>query len=269
MRTLSNYIVLILAGFEFTHRRRAIWILPALVYCLLSQTPVSATTLSDLVATNGSIQQGDKLFNNFSFSTFVVAIGDVSPLDPGTIDVQGITLSGDNGLRFSGPFSATFPGDGGSLASVTYHLSYDVSVTDPTFKATDFTQSFTVTSGGVTSAHVSATVKNCTDLVCIPPPPSNFELFSADTGFTGAPPSSPATLSNTFDFPFGTSFLNVELDISLCALCSVFNPPDPAFVKFPFFDEIYSQAVPEPSALAILGTGLLALSLIQLRRRSS
>jgi hypothetical protein len=166
---------------------------------------VSAIPISDLVAANGSIQQGDKLFTDFRFEPFLVAVGDISPLQTGAIDVQGVTAPGENGLRFSGPFSADFPGDGGSLASATYHLGYDVFVTDPTFKATDFSQSFTVTSGGVTSAHVFATVKNCTDIVCLPP--DGFELFGVDTGFTGAPPSSPATLTGTFDFLSAQVFL--------------------------------------------------------------
>jgi hypothetical protein len=187
-------------GFEFTHCRRAIWILPALVYFLLSQSPVSAIPISDLVAANGSIQQADKLFTNFRFESFLVAVGDISPQQTGAIDVQGVTASGGNGLRFSGPFSANFPGDGGSLAAATYHLGYDVFVTNPTFKVDAFSQSFTVTSGGVTSAHVSADVKN----------PAGFELFDVDTGFTGTPPFSPVTLTTLVEFSSGilTSFLS-------------------------------------------------------------
>jgi hypothetical protein len=266
MGTLSTYVAPVPAEFAFIHRRRAIWILPlALVSFFFLQSPVSAIPISALVATNGSIQQGDKLFKNFRFGPFF-PIGDVSPQQNGAIDVQGITASGENGLRFSGPFTANFPGDGASLALATYHVGYDVFVTDPSFKATDFSQSFTVTSSGVNSAHVSATVKNCTAIVCTGP--GQFELFGVDTGFTGSPPSSP-TLSGNFDFPFGTNFLSVDLDIFICSLCSIFNTPNPASVAFPFFDEIYSQAVPEPSALVILGAGLLAFGSIRRRRKAS
>src|SRR3954447_3426165 len=117
MGTLSNYLSPVLAGFDFIYWRRAVWILPlAIVYFLFSQSPVSATPISDLVAANGSIQQGDKFFTNFRFDSFLVAIGDVSPQQTGAIDVQAVTVSGENGLRFSGPFTATFPGDGASLA---------------------------------------------------------------------------------------------------------------------------------------------------------
>jgi hypothetical protein len=268
MGTFSKYVAPLRAGFHLIHRGKAIWILQLAIVVFFYENQVSAIPISDLVATQGSIQQGDKLFTNFRFESFLVGVGDFSPQQTGAIDIQGITVSGENGLRFSGPFTATFPGDGASIASVTYHLGYDVFVTDSGFNATDFRQSFTATNSGVVSAHVTATVKNCTDIVCIGP--GEFELFGADSGFTGAQPSSPTPISNNFDFPFGTNFLSVDLDIFLCALCSVFNPPLAASVAFPFFDEIYSQAaVPEPSAFLLLGTGLLAFSLMQFGRKTS
>jgi hypothetical protein len=67
---------------------------------------VHAVSLSSLVSSNGTIQQGDKLFSNFSFDPIVgnCLVNPCGPANTGTIDVQGIVVAGQNGLRFTGPF---------------------------------------------------------------------------------------------------------------------------------------------------------------------
>jgi hypothetical protein len=75
-------------------------------------TRAQAIPLTTLVATNGTIQQGDKLFSNFTAPGFIVGFGDITPTSYSGIDVQGVTVNGEHGLRFSGPFTATFvPGE--------------------------------------------------------------------------------------------------------------------------------------------------------------
>ncbi|MGH7229748.1 MAG: hypothetical protein ACREJU_00080 [Nitrospiraceae bacterium] len=83
-------------------------ILAVMATCLMAvpAKTVRAISLDMLAETNGSIQQGDKVFSNFSFPAVLVASA------YGDITVQGVTVSGEHGLRFSGPFSAGFAPEG-------------------------------------------------------------------------------------------------------------------------------------------------------------
>jgi hypothetical protein len=94
-----------------------------------------------LIDTNDHIIQGDKLFSNFRTDPLNNAVeGNVSPSSVGDIDVQGITISGENGLRFSGPFLAN--GSDGERAFGRYTIQYDVTVLDSTFLISDIHHSF-------------------------------------------------------------------------------------------------------------------------------
>ena len=55
-------------------------------------SPAYAIPLSTLVATNGTIQVGDKQFTNFELYDTTAQLS--SPADPGNLDIQGFT----NGL---------------------------------------------------------------------------------------------------------------------------------------------------------------------------
>jgi len=98
----------------------------------LATSPVEAIPLQTLFSTHGSIQQGDLLFSDFF---------DLSgpPSSGVSIDVQGITIGGEHGLRFSGPFSSNqtlFGGDG-------FSVRYNVTVLNPNRLLHDVHESFT------------------------------------------------------------------------------------------------------------------------------
>jgi hypothetical protein len=84
-----------------------------------------AVPLDDLLAT--TITQGDALFfSNFSASLFVFNNG--RPSDLSEIDVSGITVNGEHGLRVGPGF--TGPSFGGDFGGVHLLLGFDVTVTD-------------------------------------------------------------------------------------------------------------------------------------------
>src|SRR5437870_5008668 len=89
----------------------------------------SAVTIGDLTQPGAAIEVGDKLFSDFVLSAGVHSPqGIFSPASASSVVVTGITIAGDHGLRFTGPFSV----DGTVVQSVfSFNLTYDVTVTDP------------------------------------------------------------------------------------------------------------------------------------------
>ena len=78
--------------------KRVLCGLIALVLSLCAAEAARADTLANLIANNGSIIQGDKLFDNFSYS----ATGDMPTA--ANINVIGVTVDGNFGVRFQGAF---------------------------------------------------------------------------------------------------------------------------------------------------------------------
>src|SRR5437867_9761418 len=83
----------------------------ALILAVLSiqANVVQAIPLNTLIDTGGTIQQGDKLFSNFSLDTFVApgsGSGFSGPASPAGIQVSGITINGDHGVQLSADFFA-------------------------------------------------------------------------------------------------------------------------------------------------------------------
>jgi hypothetical protein len=123
-----------------------LFFLSASLLFLIAVRDGQAISLGTLIDTNGSIVQGDKLFDNFRTDPLNNAVvGNASPLDVGDIDIRGITTSGENGLRFSGPFSAVRT-DGQAFGR--YTIQYDVSVLDPGFLLSDIHHSFPFSQSG-------------------------------------------------------------------------------------------------------------------------
>jgi PEP-CTERM motif len=251
-------------------RRIPLAFVAALLSSALISTPAQAIPLTTLVTTGGTIQQGDKLFSNFDVPSLLVAIGNVTPVSYSGIDVQGITVGGQDGLRFSGPFSAVFA-PSGSLALVTYHFTFDVTVLDPSLLLHDVSHSYVVTHSGNGSPfqtrNVTATtdVRTCPELFCLDPSDFEVSLHSTISPTTGLPLPSPTAINVSLVLPHDVSFLRVENDVFLSA--GSLQETDPQSVSFPYIDVIVSQtAIPEPASLLLVGLGLTSLAWLRRRR---
>jgi hypothetical protein len=109
-----------------------------LAFISVQASVVQAIPLDSLIASKDTIQQGDKLFSNFSLDTFRAAGsggGFSSPASPAGIDVSGITINGEHSVQFSADFFATTRSLGmlcGCLAvSWETEIGYTVTVLDP------------------------------------------------------------------------------------------------------------------------------------------
>ena len=98
----------------------------------------SAEPLSDLLwDPRIGIVQGDKLFDNFSLA--VTGVGTFIP-HPRAIDVYGVTLGNDYGVRIAGLMAALSNRTPNSR--MTMSIGYDVTVLDPLIGIEDITLGF-------------------------------------------------------------------------------------------------------------------------------
>jgi hypothetical protein len=103
-------------------------LLSSLVLALLAASAY-AVPLQSLIDSNGVIVEGDKLFYNFD--VVVTGIGTYAA-DPSQIEVNGITVGNDYGLRFDTATGAPIlSADPDSFVDVL--LSFDVAVLDPLY----------------------------------------------------------------------------------------------------------------------------------------
>jgi len=216
---------------------------------LIAVSEVQALPLATLIGTNGSIVQGDKLFDNFRTDPLNNAVvGNASPLDVGNIDIQGITTSGENGLRFAGPFSAIRT-DGQAFGR--YTIQYDVTVLDHGFLLSDIRHSFLFSQSGFGSGAV--TTRAGTEPSAGPFAQLSSEVLSSSLIDESA---------NLRD-----ALAGIDVAVPSIAIFQVFQvSSDPGFdvpgsAQIGFVDVTFSQisAVPEPSTLALLGIGALGI----------
>ncbi len=235
----------------------------------LHVSSVQAVSLSTLASADGSILQGDKAFSNFGFfPANPFGVGNVTPASYGGIDVQGITSSGEPGLRFSGPFTATFT-PGGSLALTTFHLSFDVNVTDPTMLIHDVRHAYVVTHSGVGSqtrnVTVDTNVRSCPFVLCVNP--GQFDSVGPSSSLLPiALHPSPTAVNSNVLLPSNVNFLRVDLDIFLQA--GSLGETAAQSVSLPFIDVTFSQtAIPEPTTILLMASGLVGLGWARMRKR--
>jgi hypothetical protein len=218
---------------------------------------VHAASLASLVSSNGTIQQGDKLFSHFSFDPQVnfgnsppTAYG---PTSAGSIDVAGITVGVQNGLQFTGPFFENSTPSAQSF--LFYHIQYDVTVTNPGFLISDLHQSFSGTATGTNFATIETWISTdgCTnapgDVCAFGGPPS----FSSDKSGPLASNVSSAHVNEGFSFsPVIGSGGDPTGSVRVDSISVTFS----------------QQAAPEASTWLPLVISLVALALWRRRVRS-
>ena len=242
----------------------------------LTSVPAYGIPLGVLELTNGTIQSGDKIFTNFGFSS----LASTSPQQASDIDVIPVTVGGNHGLRFVGPFFGTTSQVGSTIFIELgfYDFNFDVMTTDPNVLIHDVSQSwaFTHFGEGFRNFAVHTTGQNCADIFCSGP--GEFDDLGLHTSLHGVPfmepvIPSPGILSSTAILPFDSPFLRLENDVFIGA--GSINDPiatlHPTFVSVPFVEFTFSQTtavpkpVPEPSTLLLFGSAFALVQAVRFR----
>jgi PEP-CTERM motif len=214
----------------------------------MSTARAQAVTLQSLIASNGTIQVGDKLFSDFNL---VSTSGFPSALD---ILVKGEVTGGLNGIEFDAPWH-TNPGQAPQTANITYN----VSVLAPGWYISDIHLDTDVSLiGGAGQSLVKLSASDVPTHTTVLPAPTHllqsYQLVGQDSVLN--PSANTTSLQNK---------LIVETTI-LQSADSVGSNPSVLHIQ-----ESFSQAVPEPStyAMSVLGLGVMGLLMRRKTRQAA
>jgi len=202
--------------------------------------PIPLTTL---IAEQGTIVQGDKLFSDFSL-IFNPQGPNTAPPDASGILVQGMTFGENYGLEFSGGMFA------GVDSTLDLLIGYKVTVLDENQMISDINLIFNgaVTGTGFTSVTETVLKANQIDVI-------------GQASVTNPP----QVLSQTIDLSEMVSMAFVKKDIFL-------NGGSDGTATISFIDQAISQTtpgqeIPEPASLLLLGSGLLGFTGLRRAKR--
>lgn len=216
-----------------------------------------AVPLNTLISTNGSITQGDKRFDNFSAS-IDFQTGTVSPTSNAGIDVQGITVGSQLGLRFSGPFTAS---NTSGLSTLSYNIQYDVTALNPNFRIQSL-QGAVINSVVIGNADAVLSIEAFT-------PRGSGEAVASLLGVADA--SNVAPQSGVVGLRSSLGRIHVDQTLVLFAQGgTVITENGPitgsGSVTVASIETRFSQSqvniIPEPTSLLLLASGLLGLGLM-------
>ena len=202
-------------------------------------------TLAELIATNGTITQGDKFFSEFSL-TMTAQGPNTAPADASGIKVKGITSGGLNGLEFSGGMFA------GVDSSLDLILSYKVTVLDPNLALSDIHLLFNGSTTGTGFTNITETVIA----------PDGFTVIGQATVT-----NPPKNLDETINLDQLVVSAFIKKDIFLFG-------GDDGTATITFVDQLFSQDqrppqnIPEPASILLLGSGFGAIW-ARVRRRGT
>ncbi len=206
---------------------------------MISGPASSATVGLDSLLGGGSVTVGDLLFDNFTFTRS----GFGTPGDASGINVTSLLPPPSAGIEFQSGFFATVN------KWEDFLIQFDVTALNPNHKLHDVGLYFngSVTGDGFTSITETVTNKDSTS--------GHIGDVLAQI-FTHTPPPN-QVLTDYAVLAFNTGKMHVKKDIYL-------NGGEYGTASISVIEQRYSQTVPEPMTLMLMGIGLVAF---EVRRR--